>query len=131
MAENKFIGFLETVGKDFEKGLTWAVAEAPAVDGLLSVIYPQSVAITTPATAAINLLQNSILTIEQKYAASGAASGTGAQKAAEVLSLAGPAATSLLTTAGVSGVTDSYISTLITAIVGILNVKTPAATPAS
>jgi hypothetical protein len=128
---NKFIGFLETVGKLFQKGLTWAVAEAPAADALLNIIYPGSAVITGPATAAINLLQNSIITIEQKYAASGVQSGTGAQKAAEVLSLAGPAATSLLTTAGVSGVDDTYINNLITALVAVLNVKIPATAPAT
>jgi hypothetical protein len=126
---NKFVGFLETVGKDFEKGLGFAVKEAPAIDALAAVIYPPSVAILAPTTAALNLLQNSILSIEQKYAAAGVQNGTGVQKTAEVLTLAGPAATSLLTEAGVPAVDDTYIGNIIKVMVGLLNMKTPS-TPA-
>jgi len=125
---NKFVGFLETVGKGFMKGLGWATKEAPAVSGLAALLFPGSVAVSAPLTVGLNLLQNTILTIEQKYAASGVQSGTGAQKTAEVLALAAPAAASLLTQAGVPGVDEAYIGQLVSAIVGILNVHpTPAA----
>lgn len=126
---NKVVRFLEAAGKDFAKGLAFAVKEAPAVDKLAAVIFPSSVAVTAPATTALKLLQNSVVAIEQKYAASGVQSGTGEQKTAEVLALAGPAATSLLTAAGVPAVDDSYIGSIVDAIVGVLNV-TPAATSA-
>lgn len=127
---NKFLGFLEAIGKDFQKGLAFAVKEAPAVNALLGLIYPPSVAITAPATTAINLLQNSIIAIEQKYAASGVQNGTGTQKAAEVLALSGPAAVQLLTAAGVKDVDTTYVQNLVTLLVGVLNVKVPA-TPAA
>jgi hypothetical protein len=126
---NKFIGFLEAAGKDFEKGLEFVVKEAPAADALVNLIYPPSAIVTGPATTAVNLLQNSILAIEQKYAASGVQSGTGTQKATEVISLAGPAATTLLTEAGVKGVDETYVDNLITLLVGLLNVKVPATAP--
>lgn len=120
---NKFVSFLEAIGKDFEKGLTVAVKAAPTVDALANFIFPASVAITTPATLGLNLLQNSIISIEQKYAASGIHNGTGAQKTAEVLALSGPAATALLTQAGVPNVDTTYISNLINIIVAGLNLQ--------
>lgn len=127
-APNKFLSFLKHVGQDFEKGLGIAVKVAPEVNALANIIFPASIAVTAPATAALNLIQNSVISIEQKYAASGIQSGTGLQKSAEVLSLAGPAATQLLTQAGVSNVTDDYISSIVTAVVGVLNAISPTST---
>lgn len=123
---NKFESFLSTVGTDFMKGLGFAVKEAPLVGNLVTIFYPGNAAVSPLVTAGLTLLQNSILTIEQKYAASGAQSGTGEQKAAEVLALSGPAVTQLLTAGGVKNVSDSYVQNLVTAIVGILNATQPA-----
>lgn len=128
---NKFVGFLETVGKDFLKGLGVAVQYAPAASALAGAIFPPAIAVAAPATAALNLIQNAVISIEQKYAASNVQSGTGPQKAAEVLTLAGPAATQLLTQAGVPAVDDAYIGDVISAVVGVLNAKAaPAAATA-
>lgn len=124
---NKFVGFLETVGKDFEKGLVFAVKEAPVVDGIANDIWPASAAVTVPATLALNLLQNSILSIEQKYAAAKVQNGTGTQKAADVIALAGPTVISLLTQAGVPAVDDAYVQELITLLVDVMNLKAPTA----
>jgi hypothetical protein len=123
----KFESFLASAGKFFVKGLDFAVKEAPAASALAALIYPQSLAVSPAIVAALNLTQASVISIEQKYAASGAATGTGSQKAAEVLSLAGPAVTHLLTSAGVPAVNDAYVSNLITAIAGVLNAKAPLA----
>jgi hypothetical protein len=65
--------------------------------------------------------------VEQKYAAAGAQSGTGAQKLADVMLLVGPVVTKLLTQAGIAAST-SYVQSLVSAVVAILNVQTmPAA----
>lgn len=128
---NKFVGFLETVGKDFEKGLTFAVKEAPAVLNLVGFIYPPAKVVGSLAETGLNLLQNSILSIEQKYSASGVQSGTGIQKAGEVLALSGPAVVALLTAAGVPNVDSAYVSNLVNLIVGLLNVTPPVAAPAA
>jgi hypothetical protein len=125
---NKFVGFLETVGKDFEKGLVVAVKAAPVVDGLANELWPASAAVTVPATLALNLLQNSILSIEQKYAAAKVQNGTGVQKAADVVALAGPTAISLLNQAGVPEVDDTYIQNLIKLLVDLLNLHPSFAT---
>ncbi len=125
-----FIGVLESIGKDFEKGLTWAVSYAVPVEKLAGLIFPQLQPAATTAAAATTLIQNAVLLVEQKYVASGAAKGTGAQKLAEVVQLAGSAVTSLLSTAGIK--TDSaYIEKLISAVVGILNVQSMPSTTAT
>ena len=67
-----------------------------------------------------------MLLVEQKFAASGAQSGTGPQKLAEVLTLAESAVTSLLASAGITAGTN-YITSLVNAVVAILNVQPGAA----
>jgi hypothetical protein len=95
-----FIGVLDAVGKGFAKGLKWAVGYAVPVERLIGLV----------------------LLVEQKYAASGAQSGTGAQKLAEVVLLTEKAVTSLLEKAGVTA-NSSYLQNLVTAVVAILNVQ--------
>jgi hypothetical protein len=123
----KALTVLEAVGKDFAKGLTVVVKYAPEGAALANAIFPASIAVTPEAVAAVNLLQNTILATEAKYAASGAATGTGAQKAAEVLAVSGPAAASLLTSAGAPASTTTRIGNIVTAIVGVMNVQTAVA----
>jgi hypothetical protein len=65
--------------------------------------------------------------VEQKYAAAGVEKGTGTQKLAEVMQLAGDAVTSLLTSAGIKSDND-YIQKLVSAVVSILNVQAAPAT---
>ena len=127
---NKFVGFLEAAGKDFEKGLAFVVKDAPELTGLAALLFPASVAVAPAVTTALTLLQNTVVAVEQKYASANAQSATGVQKASDVVTLAAPAAISLLTSAGVSGVDTSYVNNLVTAIVAILNVKAPVAATA-
>jgi len=77
------------------------------------------------------LIQGAVLLVEQKYAASGAQHGTGAQKLAEVMALAGSAVVSLLQQAGILA-TSGYVESLVSAVVGVLNVQAmPAAKTAA
>lgn len=117
-----FIGVLKTIGKDFAKGLGWAAQYALPVEKLTALLFPSIAPEMTAAVSATTLIQNAVLIVEQKYAASGAAAGTGTQKLAEVVILAGDAVTSLLSQAGISADTD-YIKSLISAVVGILNAQ--------
>ncbi len=136
--ENDVVSVLEFIGKEFEKGLTFAVKYLPEASVIAGFVFPAAVAPLAEATSAADLLQNAIALTEQKYAASGVQSGTGAQKAAEVLTLANSAVTTLLSDATVQSglkaagisVNTSYINRLVSAIVSILNVQgvvTPAA----
>lgn len=120
-----FISVLKAIGKGFLKGLSWAVTYAIPVEKLVALLFPAASPEVTELADATGLLQTAILQVEQKYAASGVQDGTGAQKSAEVLLLAGQAVTTLLKQAGVNADT-SYIQSLINAIVAILNVPAPA-----
>ena len=122
-----FTSVLTTIGKDFAKGLTWAVQYAVPVEKLVALLFPTAAAAATTVADATTLIQNAVLLVEQKYAASGVQSGTGTQKLAEVMELAGEAVTSLLSKAGITATAD-YIEQLVSAVVGILNVQTMPAT---
>jgi hypothetical protein len=117
-----FVGVLETVGKDFAKGLTWAVTYAVPAEKLAALLFPSAAPALTAVTDATVLLQNAVLLVEQKYAAAGVQNGTGPQKLAEVVLLTQSVLTGLLGQAGV-GVTSSYLQDLVSAVVAILNVQ--------
>jgi hypothetical protein len=117
-----FIGVLEAVGKGFEKGLKWALTYAVPAEKLVGLLFPEALPAVTAVVDATTLIQNAVLLVEQKFAASGAQSGTGAQKLAEVVLLTQSAVTSLLEKAGVT-VSASYLENLVTAVVSILNVQ--------
>jgi hypothetical protein len=122
-----FIGVLTAIGKGFEKGLQWAATYAVPVEKLVGMLFPAAAPLTTGIADATSLIQTAVLLVEQKYAAAGMQSGTGTQKLAEVTLLAGPAVTQLLTLAGVP-VSSSYVQSLVSAVVAILNVQAMPAT---
>lgn len=118
-----FLGVLETIGKDFAKGLGWAVTYAVPAEKLVAALFPSAAPVATGLADATSLLQTAVLTVEQKYAAAGMQSGTGTQKLAEVMLLAGPVVTQLLAKAGITANAD-YVKNLVSAVVAILNVQT-------
>jgi len=118
-----FMGLLETIGKGFEKGLTWAVEYAVPVEKLVALLFPAAAPVVTEVADATTLIQNAVLLVEQKYAAAGVQNGTGVQKLAEVLLLTQQAVTGLLTKAGITA-DSGYVSSLVSAVVAILNVQT-------
>jgi hypothetical protein len=83
--------------------------------------------VVTGLADATSLIQSAVLLVEQKFAAAGTQSGTGAQKLAEVMQLVEPIVTKLLTAAGITTST-AYIQSLVSAVVAILNVQTMPAT---
>ena len=124
-----FIGVLEAIGKGFAKGLQWAMSYAVPVEKLVGLLFPAVAPATTAIVDATELIQNAVLLVEQKYAAAGVQSGTGAQKLAEVTLLAEPVVASLLTAAGIAASTG-YIQSLISAVVAVLNAQPAQSTPA-
>jgi hypothetical protein len=127
-----FVSVLETIGKRFAKGLKWAVEYAVPVEKLVGLLFPAAAPIANGLADATSLIQTAVLLVEQKYAASGVQSGTGAQKLAEVMLLTEQSVTTLLAKAGVTA-DSSYIESVVSAVVAILNVQnasvtTPAAT---
>src|SRR3984957_13384683 len=117
-----FLSVLEAVGKGFEKGLKWAVTYAVPAEKLVGLLFPTAAPVANEVADATSLIQTAVLLVEQKYAASGVQSGTGAQKLAEVVLLTQGAVSSLLEKAGVT-VSASYLENLVTAVVSILNVQ--------
>lgn len=125
-----FLSVLEQIGKDFEKGLGWAVEYAVPVEKLVVLLFPAAAPAVIAVADATSLIQNAVLMVEQKYAASGVQSGSGPQKLAEVMALAGSAVVSLLKSADISA-NSGYVEGLVSAVVGILNVQSmPARTAA-
>lgn len=121
---NKFIGFLEAIGKDFIKGLGYAVKFAVPIEKLVALLFPPAAAAAVQVGTAAELIRNAVVSVEQKYAAAGVQAGTGAQKSAEVLLLTEAAVTSLLSQAGIAADTG-YVQRLVDAVVAILNVQSP------
>ena len=117
-----FIGVLEAVGKGFEKGLKWALAFAIPVEKLMGLLFPSIAPVAAELVDATTLIQNAVLLVEQKYAASGAQSGSGAAKLAEVMLLTEQAVTGLLAKAGIAA-DSGYVANIISAVVAILNVQ--------
>lgn len=117
-----FICVLEEVGKGFEKGFKWALAFAIPVEKLMGLLFPSIAPVAAELVDATTLIQNAVLLVEQKYAASGAQSGSGAAKLAEVMLLTEQAVTGLLAKAGIAA-ESVYIANIISAVVAILNVQ--------
>ena len=117
-----FISVLETIGKEFEKGLKWAVKYAVPVETLVALLFPAAAPLAAGVANATSLIQNAVLLVEQKYAASGVQNGTGAQKLSEVMLLTEQSVTSLLSSAGITADT-SYLQSIVSAVVVILNVQ--------
>jgi hypothetical protein len=122
-----FVSVLETIGKGFAKGLKWAVEYAVPVEKLVGLLFPAAAPIANGLADATSLIQTAVLLVEQKYAASGVQSGTGAQKLAEVMLLTEQSVTALLAKAGVTADT-SYIESVVSAVVAILNVQNASVT---
>ena len=117
-----FLGVLEAIGKDFAKGLKFALTYAVPVESLVALLFPASAPVMSAAEDATTLIQNSVLAVEQKFAAGGAQSGTGPQKLSEVLALSQGAVTTLLSHAGITA-SPEYITSLVNAVVATLNAQ--------
>jgi hypothetical protein len=117
-----FVSVMETIGKGFEKGLKWAVEYAVPVEKLVGLLFPAAAPIANEVADATSLIQTAVLLVEQKYAASGVQSGTGAQKLSEVMLLTEQSVAALLTKAGITA-DSTYISNVVSAVVAILNVQ--------
>jgi hypothetical protein len=105
-----FKSFLTKVGEDFKKALPW-------VEG----VGEAAVATFLPALApAINTTINTIIAVEQKYAALGQQNGTGAQKLQDVLTITQPLIAQMLKDAGKPNDTAA-VTKVINELVDILN----------
>lgn len=114
---NKVESFLTKVGHDFKVGFDKIKPFTP----LLGLLPGGSI-----ATAVVG----SIISVEQKFAAAGAQSGTGTQKLSEVTAIVGPVVADFLGTAG-KPADAATVTKYIDDIVDILNVSPATTIPAT
>ena len=111
---NRFVSFLEAVGRDFKKGLD-AILPIAATAGEVAV------GIFAPGLGPLfNTTVNAVVTAEQAAAAIGKQDGSGAQKAANVIALMGPLIKVALEDAGKAS-DDAAVQKYLDAVVTILN----------
>lgn len=117
---NKFVTIMQAIGRDIKKAWSEVVIYLPSAEVLAGLLFPGKA--TTTVVNAVNLIQQAVATVEQKFAAAGEPTGTGAQKSAQVLSIVGPAVTSLLAAEGIQ-LDQTHIQSIINAVVAVLNVQ--------
>lgn len=117
---NKFVTFLEDIGKDFKNGLIKlepflikGIAIAEAAEAPITAINPLVGAIFQTVVGTVS-------SIEQKFAAMGTQTGTGAQKLAEAVQILAPVLGQALTAAG-HAADLTTVQNYINAVVAFLN----------
>lgn len=113
-----FKSWLQKVGEDFDKALPWLQKAGEVV------------AVFDPALGTLfNTTLNIVSAVEQKYAALGQASGTGASKLADALQIGEPVIAQGLKLAGKASDTAA-VANYINAVVAVVN-TIPASAPAA
>lgn len=128
---NNFVSVLEQIGKDFEIGLTAVIKFLPLGETIAGFVFPEAVIPMELAGVIANLLQMTILEVEQKYSAAGNQNETGEQKLATVLTIVTGAVTALLAQPNVAAalvdtgiVPDAaYVARLVNGVVSFLNLQ--------
>jgi hypothetical protein len=128
--EHEVVNGLKLAGQDFVKGLTVIEKYAVPAASLASLFFPSAAAPIAAAVTSVNLIQNAVIEIEQKYAASGVASSTetNTQKLADVTTLVSPTVISLLASEGIK-IDTTGIQAIINAVVAVLKVQVVVAPP--
>jgi hypothetical protein len=120
---SKFVSFLEAVGRDFKKDLDFVLPYAATVGKAAVAVY-------APALSPMfNTTVDAVVLAEKSAAAAGKQGGTGAQKLAAVVGIAGPLIAQGLIDAG-KPATSADVANYVNSVVTILN-TTPAPTPAA
>jgi hypothetical protein len=121
---SKFVSVLESVGKDFEKGLS---ALLPYVEGMgevaVSAFAPSLGPLFNSTVAAVALA-------EQKAAALGTQAKSGTAKLADVLQIMQPVIAKGLSDAGKSSDTAA-VTSYVNSVVAVLNAAPAPTTPAA
>lgn len=120
-----FTSVMQKIGHDIKVVWTDVVKYLPSVAGLAQILFPGSAA----AINVVNLIQQAVATVEQKFVAIGAPSGSGLQKSAQVLAIVGPAVTGLLAAENIK-INQVQIQNIINAVVAVLNVTSASLSPA-
>jgi hypothetical protein len=122
-AEDKIESVMDAIGRDSKKVLTEVVKYLPTSASLAGIIFPAKIATIQGVVSVTGLIQSTVATIEQKWAAAGAATGSGSQKLSDVLTIVEPVVISALEHEGVKA-DSAYVTQIVNAVVAILNVQT-------
>jgi hypothetical protein len=122
--EHSVVNGLKLAGQDFIKGLTVVEKYAVPAASLAALFFPQFATPIAAAVTSVNLVQNAVIEIEQKYAASGVAKSTetNEQKLADVTTLVSPTVISLLSAEGIK-LDVPGVQAIIQAVVAVLKVQ--------
>ena len=127
---NKFVSIMEKVGKDILVVFSDVVKYLPTVSALASLLFPGASATVSGVVNSVDLIQQAVVTVEQKFAAAGNVSGTGPQKLAQVISMVGPTVTQLLASEKIN-INQTQLNNIINAVVAVLNVQEAPSTTVS
>lgn len=119
---SKFVSLMDQIGHDIKIAWEDVVKYLPAASALAALIFPAQAASIAGVVNSVDLIQQAVATVEQKFAAMGAATGTGAQKLAQVISIVSPTVTQLLTAEGLN-YNAAQITNIVNAVVAVLNVQ--------
>lgn len=109
-----FVSFLDKIGADFKKGVAVAMPFAQAGAAGLAVADPTLAPLVSTGIAVVS-------EVEQKFAAIGQQSGTGAQKLSEATSILAPVALGLMQATGSTTATEANVQNFINGLVAALN----------
>jgi t-SNARE complex subunit (syntaxin) len=68
---NEFVSVMETIGKDVKALWADVVKYLPAAAKLAELIFPAQTAVIASAVNSVDLIQQAVVTVEQKFAATG------------------------------------------------------------
>jgi len=117
-----FVSLMDKIGHDIKVVWQDVVKYLPAASALASLIFPAQAAGIAGVVNSVDLIQQAVATVEQKFAAAGNPTGTGPQKLAQVISLVSPTVTQLLSAEGLN-YNQAQITNIVNAVVAILNVQ--------
>ena len=119
---NAFVSLMDKIGHDIK--VVWAdvVKYLPAASAIASLIFPAQAAAIAGVVNSVDLIQQAVATVEQKFGAAGNPTGTGPEKLAQVLSIVTPTVTQLLAAEGLNYNT-TQITNIVNIVVGILNIN--------
>lgn len=117
-----FISIMTRIGHDIKVVWQDVIKYLIPAAKLAEVIFPAQSAAIAGVINSVDLIQQAVATVEQKFAAAGNVSGTGAQKLAQVLSMVTPTVTQLLAAEGLH-YDQTQIINIVNAVVAVLNVQ--------
>lgn len=119
---NAFVSLMDKIGHDIMIAWGDVVKYLPAAASLAALIFPAQAAAITGVVNSVDLIQQAVATVEQKFAAAGNPTGTGPQKLAQVLTMVSPTVLQLLQAEGLN-YNSVQVTNIVNAVVAVLNVQ--------